>query len=82
MASLDQETQQYYDNYFTLFSTDGWKQLIEEFKQNALVINNVEATKDSNDLYMRKGQINVLAYVLNLESTTSTNYDELNTSDD
>ena len=82
MASLDQETQQYYDNYFTLFSTDGWKQLTEELKQNALVINNVEATKDSNDLYMRKGQINVLAYILNLESTTNTNYDELNTSDD
>ena len=82
MASLDQETQQYYDNYFTLFSTDGWKQLIEELKQNALVINSVEATKDANDLYMRKGQINVLAYILNLESTTNTNYDDLNTSND
>jgi hypothetical protein len=82
MASLDQETQQYYDNYFTLFSTDGWRQLTEELKQNALVINNVEATKDTNDLYVRKGQLNVLAYVLNLESTTNTNYDELNTSDD
>ena len=82
MASLDQETQQYYDNYFTLFSTDGWKQLIEELKQNALVINSVEATKDTNDLYMRKGQINVLAYILNLESTTNTNYDELNTDND
>jgi hypothetical protein len=82
MASLDQETQQYYDNYFTLFSTDGWKQLTEELKQNALVINNVEATKDTNDLYVRKGQLNVLAYILNLESTISTNYDELNTSDD
>lgn len=82
MASLDQETQQYYDNYFTLFSTDGWKQLIEELKQNALVINSVEATKDANDLYMRKGQINVLAYILNLEATTNTNYDELNTDND
>lgn len=82
MASLDQETQQYYDNYFTLFSIDGWKQLTEELKQNALVINNVEATKDTNDLYVRKGQLNVLAYILNLESTTNTNYDELNTSDD
>lgn len=82
MASLDQETQQYYDNYFTLFSTDGWRQLTEELKQNALVINNVEATKDTNDLYVRKGQLNVLAYILNLESTISTNYDELNTSDD
>ena len=79
---MDQETQQYYDNYFNLFSTDGWKQLTEELKQNALVINSVEATKDSNDLYMRKGQINVLAYILNLESTTNTNYEELNNNND
>ena len=79
---MDQETQQYYDNYFTLFSTDGWKQLIEELKQNALVINSVEAAKNANDLYMRKGQINVLAYILNLESTTNANYDELNKDND
>ena len=82
MASLDPETQQYYDNYFNLFQTDGWKQLIEELQQNALVINSVEATKDANDLYMRKGQINVLAYILNLESTTNTNYEELNKAND
>ena len=79
---MDQETQQYYDNYFTLFSTDGWKQLIEELKQNALVINSVEATKDVNDLYVRKGQLNVLAYLLNLEAATNTNYDELNNNND
>ena len=77
MASLDIETQQYYDNYFNLFQTDGWKQLTEELQQNALVINSVESTKDANDLYMRKGQINILAYILNLESTTNNNYDEL-----
>jgi hypothetical protein len=82
MASLDPETQQYYDNYFNLFQTDGWKQLTEELQQNALVINSVEATKDVNDLYMRKGQINVLAYILNLESTTNNNYEELNNNND
>jgi hypothetical protein len=82
MASLDPETQQYYDNYFNLFQTDGWKQLTEELQQNALVINSVEATRDANDLYMRKGQINVLAYILNLESTTNNNYEELNNNND
>ena len=62
MASLDQETEQYYNKYFDLFNTDGWKQLIEELQQNALVINSVEATKDAeNDLYVRKGQLNVLS---------------------
>ena len=81
MASLDQETEQYYNKYFDLFSNPGWKQLIEELKQNALVINSVEATKDSNDLYVRKGQLNVLAYLINFEATTNNNYEE-QTSDD
>ena len=82
MASLDQETEQYYNKYFDLFGTAGWKQLIEELKQNALVINSVEATKDQNDLYVRKGQLNVLAYLINFETTTNNNYDELTKSDD
>jgi len=77
MASLDQETEQYYNKYFDLFNNPGWKQLIEELQQNALVINSVEATKDENDLYVRKGQLNVLAYILNFETTTNTNYQEL-----
>jgi len=81
MASIDQETEQYYNTYFDLFRTDGWKQLIEELQQNAFVINSVEATKDENDLYVRKGQLNVLAYLINFETATNNNYEEL-TSDD
>ena len=81
MASLNQETEQYYNKYFDLFRTDGWKQLIEELQQNAFVINSVEATKDENDLYVRKGQLNVLAYLINFETATNNNYEEL-TSDD
>jgi hypothetical protein len=77
MASIDQETEQYYNKYFDLFRTEGWKQLIEELQQNAFVINSVEATKDKNDLYVRKGQLNVLAYILNFESATNNNYEEL-----
>ena len=48
----------------------------------ALVINSVEATKDQNDLYVRKGQLNVLAYLINFETTTNNNYEELTKSDD
>ena len=75
------ELEKYYNTYFDLFRSEGWKQLIEELQQNALVINSVEATKDENDLYVRKGQLNVLAYILNFENTTNNNYEEL-TADD
>ena len=77
MASLDKETEEYYSKYFDLFRTEGWKQLIEELKQNALMINSVENTKDSEDLFIRKGQLKVLAYLLNFENNMETSFNEL-----
>lgn len=75
---MDQETQQYYDAYFSLFITDGWKQLVEEFTSNAIQINSVEATKDADDMFFRKGQLNILAHLMNLETIVNTNYEEAN----
>jgi hypothetical protein len=75
---VDQETQTYYDNYFSLFITDGWKQLTSEFTNNANNINSIEATKDANDMYFRKGQLNVLAHLINMETIVTTNYEEAN----
>ena len=46
MASMSPELEKYYNTYFDLFRTDGWKQLIEELANNASVINSVEATKN------------------------------------
>lgn len=82
MASMDKETEEYYNKYFDLFPTDGWKQLIEELRQNAFAINSVEATKDKNDLYFRKGQLNVLAHLLNFEATMNNNFEELQKEND
>jgi hypothetical protein len=74
---MDQETQQYYDNYFSLFMTDGWKQLVQDFGNNAMQINSIEAAKDADDMFFRKGQLNVLAHLINMESIVTNNYDEL-----
>lgn len=82
MASLDKETEEYYSKYFDLFRTEGWKQLIEELKQNAMLINSVENTKDQEDLFIRKGQLKVLAYLLNFESNMETSFAELEKEDE
>jgi|TARA_B100000497_G_C7395870_1_gene251495 hypothetical protein len=79
---MDQETQTYYDNYFNLFLTDGWKQLMQDFGNNAVQINSVEAVKDADDMHFRKGQLNVLAHLINMENIVSTNYEEANKSED
>ena len=79
---MDQETQTYYDQYFSLFLTDGWKQLVQDFSTNAVQINSLEAVKDSNDMYFRKGQLNVLAHLINMETIVSTNYEEASKTED
>lgn len=61
--------QEYFDAMDDLFASDGWKLLIGELEENAYNINSVEAAKDVNDLFFRKGQLNSLSFILNLEST-------------
>ena len=61
--------EQYYNAMIDMFSTDGWKFLIDELQANLSQINSVDATKDVDDLFFRKGQLNILSFLLNLEST-------------
>ena len=74
---LDKELETYYNNYFDLFNTDGYKQLISELQNNIIAINNVDAIKDESDMYFRKGQINVLASLINFETTIDNAYKEI-----
>jgi hypothetical protein len=65
---IDKDLELYYRNIRDMFGTDGWKQLMEDLNSNAMVINSVEAAKDNEDLYFRKGQLAVIANLLNLEA--------------
>ena len=73
---MEPELERYFNTYFELFSTEGWKQLTEEFGSNGNVINSVEATKDVDDMYFRKGQLNVIAHLVNFESSVEQAYSE------
>lgn len=65
---IDRENELYYNHYFDLFRTEGWKQLVQELTTNAGAINNVAAIKDDCDMYFRKGQLNVLTELIHFES--------------
>jgi hypothetical protein len=66
---MDKDTEKYYNSLQDVFVMEGWKELMKELSANALHINTVEATRDIDDLNFRKGQLNILAFILNLEST-------------
>jgi hypothetical protein len=79
---MDRDDEAYYNSYFDLFRTDGWKQLTEELTQNAATINNVTVVKDSQDLNFRQGQLEVLLYLLKFEDSINNSYDDLAGTDD
>ena len=65
---MTQELEDYFNNYFAMFRSEGWKQLISELKNNVGQINSVEMTTDNDNLNFRKGQLAILASILNLET--------------
>lgn len=66
---MEKEEEKYYQALKDMFRTEGWKVLMDELRNNAIQINSVEVTKDNKDLHFRKGQLNILAFMLNMEST-------------
>ena len=68
----DVELEKYYRSFEEMFRSDGWKNLLQDFKGSAEQVNSVEACKDDKDLYFRKGQLVVMANMLNLEAQIET----------
>lgn len=64
---IDPKLELYYRNMRELFRTAGWKQLIEDLTANGVTIDSVEMTRNNEDLYFRKGQLDVIANIVNLE---------------
>ena len=73
---MDNEDDKYVDAMFEMFRTKGWKMLIEDLSKNELNINSVRDTKDSEDLNFRKGQLNILATLVSLETQVENMVDE------
>ena len=69
---IDKELELYYRNFKRMFASDGWKQLMSDLTSNAININSVELTKDGEDLRFRKGQLSIIANLLNLEAQIDT----------
>jgi hypothetical protein len=78
----DVELEKYYRSFEEMFRTDGWKNLLEDIKGSADSVNSVEACKDDKDLYFRKGQLVVMANILNLEAQIETAKEQQEEQDD
>jgi hypothetical protein len=70
------ENQKYYENYFDLFNTDGWSQLMEQIQVDRDNFQ-IEAIEDEKTLFQTQGQLYVLNTLINMEDMVRAAYDNI-----
>ena len=73
--------QKYYEESFSMMATQGWTDLLEDLQKLKDSLNNLSLVTDTQDLYFRKGQIDILDLILKRKDTCEQVYEELQNED-
>jgi len=74
---MEQSLRHYYENQFTLFIQPGWTDLVEDLQRLKDSINDLSLVTDTQDLYFRKGQLDILELILRRKQTCEEVYKQL-----
>jgi len=64
-----------------MMSTQGWADLLEDLNKLKDSLNNLSLVTDTQDLFFRKGQIDILDLILKRKDTCEQVYEELQNED-
>jgi hypothetical protein len=74
---MDKELQVYYEETFSMMSTQGWTFLIEDLEKLKQELENIRTVKDAQSLSYRQGQLDILDLLLNRKKTCEDVYEQL-----
>lgn len=72
------ELTKYYEERFSMMSTQGWTDLMEDTAQLKASYDNLSTIKTVDELYFRKGQLDIINWILNLKQVSEQAFEELN----
>ena len=72
---MTKDEELYYETYFDLFLTQGWKQFILEI-QDSIESYRIEDIKDESNLKIIQGNLQTLNRIVNFENAMRNAYDE------
>lgn len=78
---MDEKLQAYYEERFSMMATDGWKDLIEDAQQMFDALNNVLPIQNESELQLKRGQLDILQWLLNLKNSSEQAYEQLMSGD-
>lgn len=74
---LNKELEDYYLNRFELTSLQGWKDLIEDATKMREAYSNIGGISTLEGLHYKKGQIDILDWLISLRSVSEEAYKQL-----
>jgi chaperonin cofactor prefoldin len=67
----------HYEQIQEMLMTDGWKNVEKELSELVEAIGSIEAVKNSDELFYKKGQLNIANLIMNLPHTVDSTLDVL-----
>ena len=71
------EDREFLEKRLELFSSEAWDLFTEELTSMAQSLEKIQTIDDEKTLYLRRGQVDMLNMVINLEETTKLALDQL-----
>lgn len=75
---MSPELQKYYEERFTMMSTQGWVDLMEDVDNMIEPLNNISTIEDEKSLQFRKGELSILIWLKNLKQVSERAFEDLN----
>jgi len=75
---MNPELQKYYEERFSMMSTEGWVDLMEDVDKMIEPLNNISTIADEKSLQFRKGELSILIWLKNLKQVSERAFEDLN----
>ena len=74
---MDRALQDYYEERFSMCSSKGWKDLIEDIQLIRKDVESIKGATTLEQLHFKKGELSILDWIMNLEQASREVYDQL-----
>ncbi len=74
---MDNSLERQYEDYFDLFSRDGWKLLMEDIDSMIESLDSLDYVTSMEELHNHKGQLTILRRIRGFENAIESAYEEI-----
>ena len=79
---MEQNLGKFYDEAFSMMATQGRRDLMGDIQKVKTNYNDLSTVTDTQELYFRKGQLDILNWLLGLKGSYEKTYEDLQASGD